>query len=1160
MSSNTLDIELDVEVDYDIIEEDISDVNEENYNDLNTISEGASGTVVGPSQEIRGEKYKILTKDTVHQQIFVNSGMLRELGERFNCQINFRRKDGRYALFVRPNDTNYMINVTNGVSKENQDRIFFNLSLKDTTGEPKRPIKTEYMSCYIVDNTSIMHKFKMDGIPTTIVKNKVNLKNIQSFFNPYLKLNELITKYLNPTDVINMNSELTLIIERINRLQSQHLDKDEVELLIKLIKTFENDETKKKFDKSLNEIYLLHKKFLKRSIGNKGPEEIDFKISNKELYKTNNKFTEMLAFRYATYIPDFEFTKSSVNNNVFTDPFLFKLETPFTATDIYLHRFDRHFNDEYAMDRYEINTPNSLHRLAEIVELTKSLMMTFINISYKIMSRDFTSNNIIFQLNNIYQGLIWNKNSIPVYTKYFDVIKTLKDTKLVAVNIKKLDSPLSTPISVSILRAYEIPFIGILPPVEKRTKVNFSHVPVIMESDKRNLNNIDLQGIEKFMIERRIIDDRTMDRIYSDFFDESREAPLEVDVIQGEFVELNKTEYETMFPELTKIEPKIIKEKIPGVVSVKADNNDIEMLESLQASPSTPSPSSSTSSIDILKRQLPYSREISSILIDIRKFKKDGFKPIKGETRTQRGNRLKQFRPMIAKLEELRRKQLEELKVVPAGVQRLTQQLKEEGIVKLSRREQRDKEIVESIEKAKKDLLLERDKLRNYEINAKSQIQRQIATKMLEIIEIKEILYLKPPRGSDKEIKKIYDEYKPLKVRLGELERELNELQSKDEEQQARILAETVAIEERQMQKEEKAELARQTELEKQRIILEEKKVAELKIVEDIKAILVELQSKATILIPLAHSKITSTSNDEIKEIYKSAIISINKAIEIQQQYAIIAEELRLIRAGQIEKSKSEIEKLAKLFKDAKINSNIKLNLAKKAEEIINKNPDDIFRELEENKVKKLQEVKILEAAAAAASTALMASEQKIAREKEQAEKEKLIALTREETNIAPAREEDETRLLAKLAERERKDKLRKEEEKRLANELRIAEEKRLKAEEKEKKTRERAETEIMKAEKRKVKNITELSKELLELQKQKRDTETSITLIDKKPLKEKKKFEKERERLVELLDVVNKLIIKKKTTLESLRNPVVEQVVLSNNDEEMTEEEFAAI
>jgi len=356
--------------------------NNTNYNETNTLVEDGTIQTDNP---IKLSKYELKIKDTVHQQIFVNSGLLTDLGRDFNCQINFRRKNGNYALFVRPNNTNYMINVTNGISgPDNKERIFFNISLK--TGDSNKLIKTEYMSEYEFDNNSIRHMYSINGTPSIIKKNKIDLNKKERLFNPYLILNMLIKNYLKTNDIISMDTSLAIIHSQISNLQKKSLNPTEKASLDRIMKMFETDDEKKSQDKILNGIYKLHQAFLSKNLGHKTIEEIDYKVSYKELYRTNNKFTEILAYRYALFIHDFEFTKSSDGKYIYTDPFPYKLETPFTATDIYLHRFDKHFNHEYAMDRYDINTTEKLHRLADIVELTKSIMMNFISICKKIMN------------------------------------------------------------------------------------------------------------------------------------------------------------------------------------------------------------------------------------------------------------------------------------------------------------------------------------------------------------------------------------------------------------------------------------------------------------------------------------------------------------------------------------------------------------------------------------------------------------------------------------------------------------------------------------------------------------------------------------------------------------------------------------------------------
>ena len=120
----------------------------------NTPSASASATKTIELNE--EQKDLVRVRDAVIRQMFVNSELIRELDGTSNCEISFRNNDGRYALFLRPRDTNYMINATCGFGGEPvKDRIYFNLSKKQ---EGNYKIPTEFMSEYVVVDAATLIK------------------------------------------------------------------------------------------------------------------------------------------------------------------------------------------------------------------------------------------------------------------------------------------------------------------------------------------------------------------------------------------------------------------------------------------------------------------------------------------------------------------------------------------------------------------------------------------------------------------------------------------------------------------------------------------------------------------------------------------------------------------------------------------------------------------------------------------------------------------------------------------------------------------------------------------------------------------------------------------------------------------------------------------
>jgi hypothetical protein len=932
-----------------------------------------------------------MIKDTVHQQIFVNSGMLNDLGEMFKCEIIFRRQNGRYAFFIRPRNTNYMVHITNG-TKDNQDRIFFNLSLKTesesstgaTASTERRKIRTEYICEYAVKDGHIYHKYEIDGTPAVIKKNRVNLKLTEKIFNPYLKLNELLKYYFDSGERVFMDSGLSLIHEKIEQLRKR-LASSIPEDLQKIMHHFENDKNKEEIDTSLNKDYYLLKKFASLQLGNKQVEDIDSKIQNKLLYRTNNKFTNALAFRYSTYIKGFEFTKSCNGAYTYTDPFSFKLATPFTATDIYLHRFDRHFDDEYAMYRYDLDSPEKLHRLAELVELCKSLMMNFISISYYIASeavlyRERVPINV--DIHNIYPKLIWNRGTRPVWSKLFEVYKHVQGRNLSRIDIDVLKSKLPiTGKKIDLMTSIEIPFVGISPPVDiyQSCSPTYKKIPVVAEEDKKSFDKIDLQGVERYMFEENTISSEVLGKIYFDFFKSIREEVVETTAKKAEYVELTKDEFREIFPELGKLTAK--PGSAPGVISV-IDQSGQAILEEPEFKPKyalaptptptptlspaptptpAPKPVAKISSIPItmasvVRTQIPYSQDISKVIVDIRKFQKDNLKPIPGESRRQRGIRLKQIRPMIERLEQLRRTQLETLRQtgqkVPADIGRQITKLHEEGIGKLTRTQQIYNDLEKSVKENTTELNKLAESIREYERTVKSETQKLILKIKEQILDEKRLLYIIIPKeilsqgSSAVSISKTM--YKILKQRqteiqdkIDKLEKDLKVLEARDIEDQ-KVIAEfraRMSLEEQEAIKRQEQIIAEQAEAKRKQIEEDEQATKEAKeLYKRLKERANELKEKINVVL------IKSNPDSPLYKYYNRALEIILKTIKSYKEHVTAMEYLGAARAKTEEQafSKKDREKYATSYRETLTKSRDNMILFTEIEENLNKTPDEI--------------------------------------------------------------------------------------------------------------------------------------------------------------------------------------------------------------------------
>jgi hypothetical protein len=521
------------------------------------------------------QKDTILIKDAVIRQIFVNSGMLYELKKIYNCDIYFGNKDGRYALIIKPNNTNYIINATNGFGGPLlEDRIFFNLSKKDIT---KQKIPTEYMSQYIVKDNMIHHVYKSDGKPTVLKHNEIVRNKTITVYNAYMAFNDLLKKekitleylisQLLPEEQLDIETKgidkvnITRFLSRdqilsiISKLYIKSPDLKKNEIMTKIIDTFNN---KEEHDKLLKKAMDTNNRVFYRGHKIDRIEEVNRIPMIRKLFDTNNNFTETLAYRYARYYPNFEFTKSSIKkfnrktNDYFkqeySNPLKFKLQSTFTITDVYLHKFDRHINDEYAMNRFNIKTVSNIKRLYKLMELAKSIMFTFISLSLQIKNIFEIDQFITVNIYNIYPGLIWNtQKEIIIHA----VFKIYKKDNIIHINIHNTEDTYN---ELNLIPCLEVPFLGIEPPVSKtKTTVEkdyrvIRYRPIIDPKITIMLKKISPEGFEKYLIDD-ILNGDNIRSINKQFFDVGNDNYYEeIEEESNEIVDyVEKPEY---FPEL----------------------------------------------------------------------------------------------------------------------------------------------------------------------------------------------------------------------------------------------------------------------------------------------------------------------------------------------------------------------------------------------------------------------------------------------------------------------------------------------------------------------------------------------------------------------------------------------------------------------------------
>jgi hypothetical protein len=944
-------------------EEGFWEVIERNDNEMNSLLEADNTTSTTPLEII---------KDTVHQQIFVgggedspNKGFLKELGSAFNSGIYFRRKNGRYALFIIPNDTNYMINVFNGF-KNGTDRIFFNISLKQGS-ESRKKIKTEFMSEYVVKDGKIVHKYEMEGKPAILKKNKVNLSNHETIFNPYFELNRLSESYFGYGERIFMTTLLDIIKSKIGKLESKNLGPKDADDFKKIIAAFKDDVSKAAIDAKLLKDHAFLQRFTELQLKSKGPEDITYRIPNKELYRTNNHFTDILALRYAKYIHDFKFTKSCNGENTFTDPLGFKLTTPFTATDIYLHRFDRHFNNEYAMDRYQIQTPTAIRRLADLVELSKSLMFYFLSISYDLLNAPTPQLKKTLEFKYIYPQIVWtqHKEFTGNIFNTFDITINRRFNGIRITTIPKT-TILYPPFNLfKLMDVEEIPFVGIFTPVDnsEKCKKTYEKSPVITSEERRKLTEIDLQGIEYFMLENIVITEKYLDELHSEFFKVEREQIKEKAAAQAAYVAPTGYDSKLAYPELgatltssSKLPAKTTEVAVPlAPVHTMPASASRGLSATSVVSAVSIAPAARTAA-DVLNTPIPYSNQIEGIIDEIKLIKKTV------ASESIQGGILHRLNSLIASLKEFKRMQenayKDQGKPLPDSIRRLEEQLIAEGILepkqsiraeqtlqveqtpppkesrrergerikrliaegvlepleskKLSRTEQRFVDVSNEIEAARKILLEEQASINNY--ITKSETQGKIKVLMQRIHDAKYTRDVEIPTRYIKEVsetkiindplnKELQIEKKLVSDSILPLEAELEELKKIDAEQQAIIEAQRAQFKQRTAAAVSAVDTAAEKQ-ERDRLALIEKNNAYL---ENIKKAYTQLEGRILILMKKVNAELGRTEkqpDSPLHKYYLDALKIIRDTPEKHKLYERAAEYLADAR------SKPKTEKL----------------------------------------------------------------------------------------------------------------------------------------------------------------------------------------------------------------------------------------------------------
>ncbi len=608
----------------------------------------------------------------------LENGLLSLAKERLNLEnISIRYFPGsdnpHVMIHISPSNTNYRLT---GNFKINENRIIFNIQRKDVETQ------LEYSSEYKIEDNNINHVYRTEGTPARIHNNSVNSTKFVKFSNPYYTINQLLTKIRkdNKPDLITIKSSL----EHINKAKDYilknyedrmlidlHLDKTEI---LKLNTIFKDQYSKKTYDNELRLAFEYYTRFMRRNLKVFYPEQLYEIPANKELYTTNNFYTNILANRYGNYYEDVRnvFTKSSIgiiidNNNVkleeYIDPLNLKFQKPFTATDIFLFYFGKR---ETAMDRYNLSTVENILALFNYIELLKSLMFSFVSLYIyliKTMSKFKSSDlNINFKINQLYTNLSWTKSIESQMIGQINInIKYNISAKGTIININLCEKKCKP---LEYLDVIEIPYKNTILPIKiKKIPFNKYHSISYLKKELiyRTLDNNKNISIDIFKdsIEGAILlnklDPLFISSLRKRFHETDDFSNKDETIYEQEYTELSIDEYLTQFPPL-----KETKEESESdiIISGYADENEDEDIEVEPLSlPEELSYASSLKPInfDELEEHVKAQSEFTRLHIEKLKFQIES-------------NKLKkEIRPIIKQYEEIKLKLInlqKEIKVI----------------------------------------------------------------------------------------------------------------------------------------------------------------------------------------------------------------------------------------------------------------------------------------------------------------------------------------------------------------------------------------------------------------------------------------------------------------------------------------------------------------
>ncbi len=549
---------------------------------------------------------------TLIQQLFLNTGtILDSIRPGYNLRQDsisiryFRDPRPHVMLHITPPDTNYRLSAN---FKIEEGRIIFNIKKPDED--------TGLLFEYIIDNGVIKHIYKIENsTPPRMNNSSVFSSVFVKFSNPYYTINKILDLIPNSVtdkpNVISISDSLEVVryaLEYVNRLKNLGSKLLEIRLKDEDIRTanevFSNAQSKKTFDNKLRLKYAFYSRFMRRNIKVYYPEQLHEIPKSKENYVTNNFYTNVFATRYGDYYEDIrevfnkkfmisQDTYNKIRVEEYIVPLDFRFQKPFTTTDIFLHYFGRR---ESSMERYNLTTVDNIKKLFNHVELTKSIMFTFVSLYMTIPKSGANTINLNLKIQPVYSCLSWAKTlelrNIVESNITIDITISQRTGTIIRISeCKKKCNPLVC------MDVIEIPYKNEILPIFTK-KMHLSKYPnyknKLEQIYKSLLDNRNIPiSVYKDSIEGAILLDNINERFIAllrkkyydmdDFTNQEDETVL----VSNEYKELTEEEFRSEFPSLNSSDPDVDTVEIIPQEKLELDDKDDDIEEEPSAARSS---------------------------------------------------------------------------------------------------------------------------------------------------------------------------------------------------------------------------------------------------------------------------------------------------------------------------------------------------------------------------------------------------------------------------------------------------------------------------------------------------------------------------------------------------------------------------------------------